>query len=169
MSDIGIISPDERTELIGGEIILMASQNPPHVLSTKLCYDYLLELLKNQALVRNQAPIWLSDRNEPEPDISVVRPPLERYYEQHPEPDDVFWIIEVSDATLNYDLNKKSKVYARANILEYWVIDVIAQEVHVFRGLVDGAYTIQDVYSKDVVVRPLAFPEIEVPLMEFLP
>lgn len=57
ISDLGIVSPEERTELIDGEIIVMAAPNPPHVILTKLSYDYLSDLLKQKAIVRCQAPI----------------------------------------------------------------------------------------------------------------
>lgn len=169
MSDLGIISPDEQSELIDGEIILMAAQNPPHVVSTKLCYDYLLNLLKNQALVRSQAPIRLSDRSLPEPDISVVRLPLAQYYDRHPEPDDLFWIIEVSDATLQYDLTKKAKLYAKANIPEYWVLDAIESNVHMHREPLEGVYLDKKVFCRSDSFCSLAFPDIRIELAQFFP
>ncbi|MBV8887720.1 MAG: Uma2 family endonuclease [Chroococcidiopsidaceae cyanobacterium CP_BM_RX_35] len=169
MSNLGILSPEERTELIDGEIVLMAAKNPPHVISTKLCYDYLMVLLKDKAVVRCQEPIHLSDHSLPEPDISVVCPPLEQYLERHPARDEIFLVIEVSDATLNYDLKRKSKLYAGANIQEYWVIDVIAQEVHVLTLPRNQAYAVQALYDKNGVVKPDAFTEIEVVFKEFFP
>ena len=167
MSDLEILLPDERTELIDGEVIAMAAQNPPHVVSTKLGYDYLLDLLKTQALIRSQAPIRLSDRSLPEPDISIVRPIVDQYLTRHPEPDDLFWIIEVSDATLNYDLNKKAKLYARANIQEYWVIDAVERHVYVHRDPREGVYQNQTIFRESDSLCSLAFPKIRIALARF--
>lgn len=169
MSEIGIISSEERVELIEGEVIAMASKKPPHVVVSELCAEYLREILNGKAHIRTQDPVRLNDLSEPEPDIAIVVPPLRRYIDKHPSPGEIFWIIEVADTTLQFDLRRKSVVYASANIQEYWVVDAIAQEVHVFRGLADGAYTKQDVYTKNGIVRPLAFLEIEVLLKEFFP
>ncbi|MBV9386862.1 MAG: Uma2 family endonuclease [Chroococcidiopsidaceae cyanobacterium CP_BM_ER_R8_30] len=169
MSDLGILSSEERTELIDGEVIAMAAQNPPHVTCTQLAYDYLSDLLKQKAFVRIQAPLWLSARSLPEPDIAIVRPPRERYYESHPRAEDVFWLIEVSDATLQYDLNKKSKLYAKANIQEYWVIDAVGRQIYMHQNPHRGVYREKNKFHETDVQRNLAFPDISIHLARFFP
>lgn len=169
MSDLGILSPEERTELIDGEVIAMAAQNPPHVTTTKLGYDYLADLLKQKAVVRCQAPIWISDRSLPEPDIAIVRPPIERYYSRHPEPEDIFWLIEVSDATLQYDLNTKAQLYAKAGIHSYWVIDAVEREVHVHHTPCEGDYRDKITIREGDTLLNLAYPEVSIDLAQFFP
>lgn len=169
MSDFGILSPEERTELIDGEVIAMAAQNPPHVTCTQLAYDYLSDLLKQKAFVRIQAPIWLSNRSLPEPDIAIVRPPRERYYASHPRAEDIFWLMEVSDATLKYDLNKKSKLYAKANIQEYWVIDAVGKQIYVHRNPHRRAYRDKITMRESDTFVNLAFPEVSIDLARFFP
>ncbi|MBV8885435.1 MAG: Uma2 family endonuclease [Chroococcidiopsidaceae cyanobacterium CP_BM_RX_35] len=169
MVKAGILAPDERVELIEGEVISMAAKNPPHVLVGKLASAYLEELLKGVALVRTQDPIHLNIRSEPEPVISVVISPPQRYAERHPVPEDVYLIIEISDATLQYDLTIKAKVYARALIQDYWVVDLNERQVYIFRKPMSGDYTQKDILSDLSSIHLLAFPEIEVLLKEFFP
>lgn len=84
MSNLGVLKPDERTELIDGEIFLMAVKNPPHSAITKTASDYLRDLLRGKADVRIQEPVHLSDCSEPEPDIVLVRIKPRNYIERHP-------------------------------------------------------------------------------------
>lgn len=169
MSDLSILSPEERTELIDGEVIAMAAQYPAHVTSTKLGYDYLAELLKQKAVVRCQAPIWISDRSLPEPDIAIVRPLIERYYGRHPGPEDIFWLIEVSDATLQYDLNTKAKLYAKAGIPIYWVIDAVEREVHAYRTPCEGDYHDKITMRESDTLLDLTLLEVPIDLAQFFP
>lgn len=140
MSEVGILAPEERTELIEGEIILMAAKNPPHVASGNFAADYFRNLLSGSAHIRTQDPVRLSSRSEPEPDIAVVQPRLDCYLDHHPTPDEIFLIIEIADATLNYDLKRKTKLCAKAKISDYWVIDVKQCLVHIFREPVQDTY-----------------------------
>lgn len=169
MLEVGIIAPDERVELINGEVISMAAKKPPHVLVTELAAEYLRQLWHEVAYVRTQDPVCLNNRTEPEPDIAVVMPPLRRYLDHHPSTDEIFLIIEVADATLKFDTEKKAAVYAKSKIADYWVIDAIKRQVYVFRTPMSGAYTEKSVLSEHSTIRPLAFPETEVALWEFFP
>lgn len=73
MTEVGILKHDEQTELIEGEVVLMAAKNPPHVTSTKLIVSCFEELFKGKALVRSQDPIRLLPKSEPEPDVALVK------------------------------------------------------------------------------------------------
>lgn len=84
MVEVGIISPQERVELIEGEIISMAAKKPPHVVVTELAAEYLRQLWREAAYIRTQDLVFLNDRTEPEPDIAVVMPPWRRYLDHHP-------------------------------------------------------------------------------------
>lgn len=185
MVEVGIISPDERVELIEGEVISMAAKKPPHVVITELAVEYLRELCREVAYIRTQDPVFLNDRTEPEPDIAVVMPPLRRYLDHHPEPEEIFLIIEVAeslgcgsatpktfqeaDATLKFDTKKKAAVYASTKIADYWVVDAVKRSIYVFREPVAGTYTKESILSENCTIKLLAFPEIEVVFQEFFP
>ncbi|MGB5900715.1 MAG: Uma2 family endonuclease, partial [Geitlerinemataceae cyanobacterium] len=86
MSEIGILEPNERTELIAGQITLMAAKGTSHVTSLYLLTNTLREKLGNSALIRTQDPIQLDDFSEPEPDLAIVRGMVLDYATQHPRP-----------------------------------------------------------------------------------
>lgn len=169
MAEVGIISPNERVELIEGEVISMAAKKPPHVIVTEIAAEYLRQLCREVAYIRTQDPVVLNDCTEPEPDIAVVMPPLRRYLDHHPSPDEVFLIIEVADATLKFDTEKKAAAYAKSKIADYWVVDAIKRQVYIFQEPIAGTYTKKSVLSDRSTIRLLAFPEIEVALQEFFP
>lgn len=169
MADAGILAPEERVELIEGEIISMAAKKPPHSAITKSTADYLKSLLAGLADIRIQEPIHLSDRSEPEPDIAVVRIDPHNYIDHHPTPEEVFLIVEVADTTLNYDRSKKAALYSSAEIVEYWVVDVVNRLIYGFHKPVGGKYTIKNIWSEHGTISPIAFPEIDVEFREFFP
>lgn len=122
--------------------------------------------MKNKALVRFDGPITLTD-SEPEPDIAVVRLPLEQYRQHHPYPEDIFWLVEISDLTLDLDLNEKKRVYAAAGIQEYWVIAVKQQKMIIFRHREGDDYLVKLEITQGTIV-PLAFADITVSVDRFL-
>ena len=86
MTETGILNPDERVELIDGQIILMSAKNPPHAATNLCAADYLRSLLVGLALIRIQDQVTLSTNSEPEPDIAVVQIDSRFYQDFHPEP-----------------------------------------------------------------------------------
>lgn len=170
MTDLGILPPGQRTELIDGGIFVMAAKKPPHSAITKTASDYLRDLLKGKADVRVQDPIRLSDRSEPEPDIAIVRRVEPRnYIERHPIASDVFLLIEVADTTLNFDRKIKSAIYAQSGIADYWIIDVNGERVFVFRRPEGEKYLEKTVFGKNARVSFLAFPETTINFRSFFP
>ncbi|MEM6449771.1 MAG: Uma2 family endonuclease [Cyanobacteria bacterium P01_D01_bin.105] len=160
MIDAGILD-ERRVELIKGEIVEMAPEGEPHAYSISESGEYLTTLLGKQAKVRNGHPITLPDDSEPEPDIAIVQRLGKEYLEHHPYPENIFWIIEYSDATLKKDLNIKSQMYATANIPEYWVVDLKRKVLVVFRELSNGHYTSRTEYTQGKIT-PLTFPHIPI-------
>jgi Uma2 family endonuclease len=123
----------------------------------------LRDLLGKQARVREGHPITIPGTNsEPEPDIAIVEP-LGRVYatEHHPYPENIFWLIEYSDSSLRKDTERKRKVYAAAGIREYWVINLKAKELIVYRDPVNGDYQSETQLTQGVIA-PLAFLTIAV-------
>ena len=122
MIESGILS-DRNVELILGGIVEMSPEGPLHHFINLRVADYLRSLLGQQAVVSEAHPITLAD-SEPEPDIAIVRSPNTLYINHHPYPEDIYWLIEISDSTLTKDLGIKKKAYARASIAEYLVINI---------------------------------------------
>ena len=141
MAEVGLLAPDARVELIEGEIIDMAPIGAQHGATVDLLAERLVPAAKEAAIVRVQGAIRLGTRSEPQPDIAVLKRRPDRYAKTQPSASDVLLVIEVGDATLRYDLEVKTPLYASHGIPEYWVIDVAARRVHAFRAPVEGAFT----------------------------
>ena len=165
MIEVGILS-DRRVELIAGEIIEMSPEGPLHRFINHQATKYLRSLLGEQAEVMEAHPITLPD-SEPEPDVAIVRSPDTLYLTHHPYPEDIYWLIEISDSTLGKDLGIKKKAYARARISEYWVIDVESQLLKVFQNPQAEDYQLERAYTQGVV-SPLAFPSLSVSVQRLL-
>ena len=129
MAAAGVLSPDDRTELIDGEIIDMAPIGSAHADVVTLLVKRLLRAVGDSAVVRTQLPVRLSTRSEPQPDVAVVRVKPAGYRSAHPSAGDVLLLIEVSDTTLRYDLGVKARFYATHGIPEYWVVDLVGNRV----------------------------------------
>jgi len=136
----GILREDDRVELIDGKIIDMMPISPWHASSSTRLNYALHRYYGERALVTAKHPVGLGDRSEPQPDITVLRRRADYYASAHPEPKDVILLIEISDSTVNYDLNKKRDLYASHNIPEFWVVDGQRHCVHVFRRPENGAF-----------------------------
>ncbi|WP_395749377.1 Uma2 family endonuclease [Prosthecobacter sp.] len=137
----------QRMELIEGEIVFMMPPGPLHSGFTDEVEDVIRRKVGSACRVRCQHPIRINSHNEPQPDIAVVKPRKDAYALSHPSPDDVLLIIEVSDSSLEFDLNIKRRVYAKAEIAEYWVLDVNSRELHVFLNPWEGDYTQHATYQ----------------------
>jgi len=169
MSELDILDPNERTELIAGQITLMAAKGTPHVTSLHLLANALREQLGNTALVRTQDPIQLDDFSEPEPDLVIVKGTVLEYAEQHPRPEHVYLVVEVTDSTLKQDCEIKEKLYAQAGLIDYWVVDLKKRQLHIFRDPTPSGYTSHLILTEPNQASPLAFPNLIVVLTSILP
>ncbi|PSF36828.1 hypothetical protein C7H19_12745 [Aphanothece hegewaldii CCALA 016] len=165
MIETGILV-DRRLELIAGEIVEMTPEGPLHRYVTDTAADYLRSLFFGKAKIFEAHPITLPD-SEPEPDIAIVRLPIERYRTRHPIPEDIYWIIEISDSTLTGDLDQKKKIYAGAGILEYWVVNAKSQLLKVFCDPFSEDYRTQTEYTQGII-QSLAFPDISIAVERIL-
>ena len=167
MIETGILTPRDRVELIQGEIVDVSPQKPVQAVLICLLADFLREQLQGSAYVRSQLPITLSD-SEPSPDLAIVRGTARSYITQHPLPDDIFLLIEVSNTTLAFDLGTKAEVYAIARIQEYWALDCQENRLHLFRDPRSGRYQQERIISERENISPLAFPNLILTLDELL-
>jgi Uma2 family endonuclease len=169
LSELGILDPKEPTELIAGQITLMAAKGTSHVTSLYLLANALPDRVGSTALIRTQDPIQLDDFSEPEPDLAIVQGTVLDYAERHPRPSDIYLVVEVADSTLKHDCETKDKIYAQAGITDYWVLDVKNRRLHIFRVPTPTGYTSHLILSEPNQAEPLAFPSILFSLTSILP
>jgi len=169
MAESRILSPGERVELIGGEIVEMGPIGSRHA----ACVNGLTELLVRgageAAMIAVQNPVRISDLSEPQPDIAALRRRPDRYAEAHPGPDDVLLLIEVADASLPVDAGVKATLYAMAGIADYWIVDLEAGEVRVYRDPGQDGYQSITTHTPGETVRPLALPALEIAVDDIVP
>lgn len=169
LGEIGFFHPEERVELIEGNIIQMSAKGTAHTSATRRTASVLRNLLGNRAAVYTQDPIALDDNSEPEPDIAVVRIDPFDYATHHPTPSEVYLIIEVADSSLTYDREVKAKIYARSGIADYWVLNVNDRQLHVFREPTEDGYQSEVILEETASISPLQFPPVNIAIGEILP
>ncbi len=133
MAEVGIFAPDERVELLDGQIIPMSPIGSQHAAHVDRLTQFFVQECAHMAIVRVQSPIRLGQHSEPEPDIALLRPRADYYAEAHPTAADVYLVVEVADSSLAYDQQQKVPRYAAAGIAEVWVLDVLAARLTVYR------------------------------------
>lgn len=127
------ILDERRVELLKGEIVEMSPEGEPHAYFSSEAGEYLAQLLGNRAMIRQSKPISLPHDSEPEPDIAIVQRLGREYLEHHPCAENIFWLIEYSDSSLEKDLQTKSKIYAEVRIPGYWASNFKRKQLVVFR------------------------------------
>lgn len=165
MGEAGIFSPEERVELIEGEVIDMAPIGSEHAGTVKKLNELFAYALHGKAIVAVQGPVALGHLSEPEPDLAVLQMREDYYRLQHPGPEDILLLIEVADTTARYDREVKVPLYARHGIPEVWLIDLKEGRLEVYSGSERGEYRHVD-YYRSGQVSPKAFPEGVVELRE---
>src|SRR5437762_12339480 len=131
MIQTGILTEDDRVELLEGWIVPKMPHNPPHDSVLDQSQETLRSVLPPGWRLRIQSAITTPD-SEPEPDIAIVQGPANRYRTRHPEPLDIAMLAEVSDSTLANDRGLKAQLYARAGIAVYWIINLVDNQVEVY-------------------------------------
>lgn len=143
MGETGILSAEDRVELIEGEIIEMSPIGRRHVACVGRLTNLFSKLLSERAIVWVQNPIVLNDYSEPQPDVALLRRRDDFYERSLPAPDDVLLVVEVADTTLEYDRQIKVPLYARAGIAEVWIVNLMDEQVEVYAQPASGAYQSQ--------------------------
>jgi Uma2 family endonuclease len=162
MNEAGILTEDDRVELMNGEIIEMSPIGRRHA----ACVDrlnYLLgNLLTTKVIIRVQNPLILDNLSEPQPDISLLKPRADFYESGHPQPSDVLLLIEVADSSFEYDRDIKIPLYAASGILEVWLVDIIEQKIIVYRQPTENGYIEITTFKRAEILDILAFPEVKI-------
>lgn len=164
MAEAGILPPGQRTELIDGEIIDMASIGSRHAAMVRRLGLLIDTAAAGRLEVRSQNPIRLGDHSEPEPDLLVVEWRNDFYAAAHPTPADTKLLIEVADSTLRYDIQIKLPLYARHGVFEVWVIDLEGGQLLRHRQPQGHGYVRVEVLTRPGVLVPDAAPELALDL-----
>jgi Uma2 family endonuclease len=131
MIETGVLTENDRVELVEGWIVEKMPQKPPHASTGSVLEEKLAPKLPKGWIIRGQRPITLED-SEPEPDLAIVRGPQQRYRTAHPTPADIAALIEVSDSSVDFDRDVKGPTYARAGIAVYWIVNLVELQVEVY-------------------------------------
>jgi Uma2 family endonuclease len=131
MIRLGILTDDDPVELLEGWVIHKMPKNPPHRAATKLTRNALEEIVPEGWYVDAQEPITLED-SEPEPDVVVVRGNTRDYLDRHPGSQDLALVVEIADSTLERDRTSKKRLYARAGIPLYWIVNLPEQKLELY-------------------------------------
>ena len=169
MAEVGILRPDERVELIDGEIILMAPMGNPHATGVRRLERVWHDTAGNAVTVSGQCPIRLSEYADPEPDVAILRYREDDYSGKPPSADDVLLIIEVSDTTLAYDRDVKAVLYAQANIPETWVMNLSDDCIESFTEPSSEGYSRHTVYQRGDRISPSTISGVEFAVEDLLP
>ena len=150
--ECGAFLPEDRIELIKGELIDRAPIGPDHAGSVDILTDRLGKRIKSRFLMRVQNPIVLDEHSVPQPDIAVVYRRSDFYRSQHPRAEDILLIIEVADSTAHFDRTVKIPLYARHGIPEVWLIDLPKRVIEVYREPDQAQYRVLEHHSKGKLV-----------------
>jgi Uma2 family endonuclease len=168
MIEYGILTENDRVELIRGEIVTKKPIGDSHVACVNRLNRLFGRRVGESAIVSIQNPIRLPD-SEPEPDLALLRPRQDFYASGKPRPEDIFLVIEVADTTLDYDREDKRSLYAEAGIPEYWIVNLIDRCLEVYRQ------PLRDSHFADVIspyteeeISLIAMPGISIAVAEIL-
>jgi Uma2 family endonuclease len=169
MVDAGILTENDRVELIRGEIVEKMSIGELHAACVKRINRFFAASFGERVCIGIQDPIRLAE-SEPEPDVSLLKPRSDDYAKSHPKPDEVLLLVEVADASLEFDRSIKSGVYAQNGIAEYWIVNLINRKLEVRRcPQPNGKYAEVQSLSIQDTVNLSAFPAIPFQVSELFP
>ena len=168
MGEMGLLQ-DKRVELVEGEIIEMAPMNAPHWTAVGLLGDALRRIFTTGFVVADQLPVSLINESEPEPDAAVIRGDWRDFKEALPS--SAALVVEVSFSTLGYDQGDKMRLYARAAIAEYWIVDLNARQLIVHRqpDAANERYNFVQILNESETVVPVAAPQAAIAVADLLP
>ncbi len=147
MAEVGILTDQDRVELINGEIFNMSPINSSHADCVDRLTQWFVMYFYQKAIVRIQNPITLNDHSEPEPDVLIAKLKDQGYKGGHPKAEEILLLVEVSDSSLEKDRQIKLPLYAKANIPEVWIVNLEETCIEIYSKPVNGSYTQQIIYK----------------------
>lgn len=169
MARAGVLTDDDRVELLEGEIVEMTPIGAGHAACVKRLNRLLTKGSGDGAIVSVQDPVRLSTFSEPEPDLALLRPRDDFYAEGHPGPDDVLLLVEVAESSLTYDRDRKLPLYARSGVPEVWIVDLEGDRVEVHRAPSPEGYRERHLNTLEDTLEPGELSDIQLPVRGFFP
>jgi Uma2 family endonuclease len=167
LASMGFFDPEERLELIDGEIFHMPVQSSFHATAVRASEEALRSIYQRGYDVRVQMPLAIDEYSLPEPDIAVVRGSWRDYRENHPAT--ALLVVEVADSSLQHDKNRKRPRYAQAGVAEYWILNLTEYCLEVYRDPAGGDYQSYLRLGAEDAVSPLSHPHLAIPVADLLP
>ncbi|MCT7981060.1 Uma2 family endonuclease [Laspinema olomoucense] len=158
---------DRPVELLAGEIVKMSPEGEAHAFFSSETGSYLTRVLGDRAFLRHAKPITLPNQSEPEPDLAIVQPLGREYLSHHPYPENIFWVIEYANTSLEKDSTLKYHIYAEAGIPEYWLVNLQTTELIIYRQPRGRDYG-SKMTLKEGEISPLAFPDVTIPIQAII-
>ena len=169
MVDAGILSEDDRVELIRGEVVAMSPIGPRHSAAVLRANQTLVRLVGDRAIVGVQGSVRLDEYDEPQPDIYLLRPREDFYASGHAGPADILLIVEMADSSLEYDQTIKMQLYAETGVPEYWIADIRNDCLIVYSDRHTDGYRRMETLARGSRIAPQLLPECDVPVAALLP
>jgi Uma2 family endonuclease len=168
LAEAGILARHERVELIDGEIVVMSPIGAPHGPCVMFLNEVFVRRLNGRALVAPQLSLRLTGWTEPEPDIALLRPPLDRYAKAIPRSVDALLVVEVADTSLHYDRTVKLPRYAATGVPELWIVDLNGGGVEVYLDPAGSTYRESRRLERGAEIAPAAFPDVVLEVSDIL-
>jgi Uma2 family endonuclease len=168
MGKTGILRPDDRVELIEGEVVEVTPIGRRHAACVARATDAFAVPLRGRSIIWVQNPIRLDDYSEPQPDVALLRPKPDFYASAHPTPADVLLIVEVADSSIEYDRRVKLPLYARAGIPEVWLALPEQDCLEVRCEPSADGYRVARTVRRGERLAPIAFPDLSLGVEDLL-
>ena len=169
MAEVGILGPEERVELIEGEVLVMAPPGPLHSGNVDRSNEGFAGRRDERFIVRIQNPLRLDGGCEPEPDVMLLRRREDYYTTAHPTPADTLLVMEVADSSLEYDRGTKAHIYGRAGVPQTLVANLPEDCVEGFEQPGPEGYARHTIYRRGDKIRLVALPDLDVAVEDLLP
>jgi Uma2 family endonuclease len=168
MAETGILKDDDRVELLKGEIIEMGKIGRRHAAYVDRLNDLFRDKLGKKIILRVQSPIELYPDSQPQPDVSLLQRREDYYENGHPQPEDIFLLVEVADTSIETDREVKIPLYSQHGIIEVWLIDINSKIIEVYQNPTPEGYKNKFILLSEKIISPLAFPDIKITTQEIL-
>jgi Uma2 family endonuclease len=168
MAEVGVLAPDAQVELFAGQVFDCFRISPLHAAATSRLAESFFGAPEESYIVSVRNPVRLDDYNELQPDLALLKFISNYYKTRHPGPEDVFLLIEVADASLDYDREEKLPTYGRAGVPEVWIVNLVDLTVEVYREPHFTGYGSKTILRAGDKACPAVFPDVTVDVAELL-
>jgi Uma2 family endonuclease len=169
MLESGILGPEDRVELIAGELIEMSPKGARHTATIIRLTELFSELFAGRALVSVQNDIVLGPLSRLEPDILLLRRRADYYHSRTPTAENALLLVEVAGTALRYDREVKVPLYAAAGVPEVWIVDLVGEVVEVYEEPAGERYRQITRYAAGEQMAPRAFPNAWIDVAALFP